>query len=94
MHERIRVDAFKRAREGKRVADLTPTSFSGRKAKNRSQPFAAGEKTVAHRLVKRRWFDVRLRQIVVERPVNLLSAGPEIRFQIHCDRDADCSGPR
>src|SRR5580765_112903 len=91
------MDAFERASEGKRVFDFSAASFSGRKTKNRSQPFAPGEKAVAHRPVKRRRFRTRFRQIAIERAVDLFLPGSEISFQIHftsADRiDAICSIP-
>jgi hypothetical protein len=87
------VDAFQRTGEGKRIPDFSAASFSGREAKNRSQSLAAREKAVAHRSVKRTWFRVRFWQIAIERVVDLLLPGSEIRFQIHFDADVDCSRP-
>src|SRR5207249_9493866 len=71
------------AGEGKRVADFSATSFGCCKTENRSQSFASGEKAIAHRSVKRRWFRFRLRLITIQRAVDLLLARAEIRFQIH-----------
>jgi hypothetical protein len=87
------VDAFQRAGEGKGNPDFSPASVSGRETKNRSQSLAPGEKTVAHRPVKRCWFRVRFRQIAIQGVVDLFLPGSEIRFQIHFDLDVDCSGP-
>ena len=61
MHERICVDAFERTGQRKSILDLAMASFRCRKTKDRPQSLASGEKTVAHRLVKRRWFDSRFR---------------------------------
>jgi len=58
VHQRVGVDAFERAGEGKRISDAAAASFGGRETKNRSQSLASGEKAVAHRLVKRCWFAV------------------------------------
>ena len=94
VHQRVSVDAFQRAGEGKGILHFPPASFSCREAKNRSQSFAAGEQAVAHRLVKCFWFGVRFRQIAIKRVVDFFLPGSEIRFQIHFDLDVDCSGPR
>jgi len=83
VHERVRVDAFERAGEGKRISDAAAASFGGRETKNRSQSLPPGEKAVAHRLVKRCWFAVCLRQVAVERAVDLQLPGPKVGFQIH-----------
>ena len=77
------MDAFERAGEGKRISDAAAASFGGRETKGRSQSLAPGEKAVAHRLVKRRWFAVRLRQIEIECAVDLYLPGSEVGFQIH-----------
>src|SRR5206468_5651171 len=90
VHQRVSVDAFQRAGEGKSISDFSAASVSGREAKNRSQSLAAREKAVAHRSVKRSWFRARLWQIAIERVVDLLLPGSEIRFQIHCDANVDC----
>jgi len=82
------VDAFKRARERKRIVDLSATSFSRRQTQNRSQTFAAGKQTVAHRPVKRRGFSIRLRQIAVESAVDQLLASDEMVFEIHVAKTA------
>src|SRR4029453_6717740 len=65
VHQRVSVDTFQCAGEGKAIPDFSPASFSGREAKNRAQSFATGEKAVAHRLVKRYWLRARLRQIAI-----------------------------
>jgi hypothetical protein len=83
MHERIRVDAFERAGQGESILGLAMASFRCRETKDRPQSLASGEKTVAHRLVKRRRFDSRFRQIAVQGAVDLFLMGPQIGFQIH-----------
>ncbi len=83
MDERVGVDAFKCARDRQRVIDTAMTSFGCREAKNRSQTFAARKQTVTHRLVERVRFRVRLRQIAIERAVDLSLPDLEILFQIH-----------
>jgi hypothetical protein len=77
------VDAFERAGEGERVFDFSAASFSGRKTENRSQSFASGEKTVAHRFVKRRWFPTRFRQITIEGVVDPLLTRSKVLSQVH-----------
>ena len=51
VHERVGVDTFDGTGQGKRIFDLPATSFSCGKTKNRTQSFASGKKTVAHRLL-------------------------------------------
>ena len=83
MDEGVGVDAFERAREGQCVIDTAMTRFGCCKAKNRSQTFAAREQTVTHRLVECDRFRVRLRQIAIQRAVDLSLPDLEILFQIH-----------
>src|SRR5437762_1053254 len=59
---------------------IAAARFSRSQTKNRPQPFPAGEQTVAHRLVDRRWLDVLLRQISIQRPIDLLLPRFKIRF--------------
>ena len=82
------MDAFKRARDRKRIVDLAATGFSRRQAQNRPQTFAAGKQTVAHRPVKRRGLPIRLRQIAVQSAVDQLLASDEIAFEIHVAKTA------
>ena len=92
VHQRISVDAFDRAGEGKGGIDVAATSFSRGEAKNRSQSLASGKKTVPHRLVERSGFRTRFRQITIKRAVDLFLAGPKILFEIHgMEVDAGCS---
>jgi hypothetical protein len=77
------VDAFKRARQRKRVVDLAATSFSRSQTQNGPQTFTTGKQTVAHSPVKRRGLPIRLRQIAVQRAVDQLLASDEIVFEIH-----------
>ena len=88
VHERVRVDTFKRAREWKRVVDLTPTSFRRGETKNRPQPFPASKQTVAHRPVNRRRLDIRPRQIPIQRAVDQFLASAEMAFEIHVTKTA------
>lgn len=82
------MDAFQRAGERKRVADLSPARVGCGEAENRSQPFAAGKKTVTHRSVQRRGFRNRFRQVAVERALDQFLARDEICFDVH---DSECS---
>ena len=61
VHERIGVDAFERAGQGKRNLGLAMASFCRCETKDRPQSLASGEKAVAHRFVKRRRFNGRFR---------------------------------
>jgi hypothetical protein len=82
------VDAFKRARQWKRIVDPAATSFSRSQTQTRSHTFAAGKQTVAHSPVKRRGLPIRLRQIAVQRAVDQLLACDEIVFEIHVAKTA------
>jgi len=82
------VDALQRARERNCVADLSATSFGCREAENRSQPFAASEKTVAHRPVQGRGFPIRFWQEAIERAFDESLARDKIGFDVH---NSDCS---
>src|SRR5689334_7397289 len=83
MHQRIRVNAFKRAREWKRIPDCTASSFSRSQAEDWPQTFTTGKQTVTHGPVKCGRLRVRLWQIAVQRPVDQLLAGDQIIFDIH-----------
>ena len=83
MHQRIGVDAFDGAGEGKGVIDVAATGFSRGEAKDRSQSFASGKKTVPHRLVERAGFVVAFGKIAIKRAVDHFLAGPKILFEIH-----------
>jgi hypothetical protein len=74
------VDAFDRTGEGQRCSDFPSTGFRGGKAKNRPEPFSAGEDTVAHRLVNGRGSRRSLRQKLIERTINFLLPDGEIVF--------------
>ena len=74
VHQRVGVDAFERAGEGKRISDAAAASFGGRETKNRSQSLASGKKTVPHRLVERSGFRTRFRQVAIQRAVDLFLA--------------------
>ena len=82
------MDAFKRARQWKRIIDLPATSFSRSQTQNRPQTFAAGKQTVAHSPMKRRGLPIRLRQITVQSAVDQLLASDEIVFEIHVAKTA------
>ncbi len=73
---------------GSCVADFSTASFGCRETKNRSQPFAAGEKTVTHRPVQGRGFRIRFRQVAIERAFDQLLARDEIGFDVH---NPECS---
>jgi hypothetical protein len=88
VHERVGMDAFKRARQWKRIVDPAATSFSRRQTQNRPQTFAAGKQTVAHSSVKRRGLPIRLGQIAIQRAVDQLLASDEIVFEIHVAKTA------
>jgi hypothetical protein len=77
------VDAFEGTSERKRVADLSTASFRCREAKNRSQPFAAREKTVAHSSVQGRGFRIRFWQVAIKCALDQFLARDEIRFDVH-----------
>ncbi len=83
VHQRVGVDAFNSAGEGKRIADVATASFSRGETENRPQSFASGKKAVAHGLVEGGRFRTRLRQIVVQGTVDLFLAGAKIFFEIH-----------
>ena len=82
------MDAFDGTSERERLPDLSTTSLGCSEAKNRAQPFAASEKTVAHRPVQGRGFPIRLRQVTIERAFDQVLARDEIGFDIH---NPDCS---
>src|SRR2546423_11318358 len=88
VHERVGVDAFKRACQRKRIVDPATTSFSCSQTQNRPQTFAAGKQTVAHRPVKCRGLPIRLRQIAVQSAVDQLLASDELAFEIHVTKTA------
>ena len=82
------MNAFKRAREWKRIIDLAVASFSRSQAQNRPQTFSAGKQTVAHRPVNRRRLDIRFRQITVQRAVDQFLVSDEMAFNIHVIKTA------
>ena len=82
------MNAFKRARQWKRIVDVSPTSFSRSQTQNRPQTFASSKQTVAHSPVKRRGFPVRIRQIAVQRAIDQFLASDEIAFEIHVAKTA------
>ena len=83
VHERVRVDALQRACERNYIADFSPASFRGGQTENRPQPFAASEKTVAHRPVQGRGFAVRFRQVAIKSALNLSLVCSQIAFEVH-----------
>src|SRR5947207_6153815 len=83
MHQRVGVDTFDGAGEGKRGIDIAATSFGGGETKDRPQSFASGKKTVPHRLVERDRFGARFGQIPIKRAIDHFLPGPKILFEIH-----------
>jgi hypothetical protein len=83
MDERVGVDAFDRAGEGKRRLRLSTQDFGRREADDGTQALAAREDAVSHRLMNR----FRARggggQETIERGIDLFLAGRPITGKIH-----------
>src|SRR5438270_3744658 len=73
VNERISVDAFHRTGVWQGGAGFSAAGFGGRETKNRPEAFAAGEQTVAHRLVDGRGRHRGLGQKSVEGAIDLFS---------------------
>src|SRR6516225_1066770 len=78
--ERVGMDTFHRGSERNRSFRLSSATFAGSQTQDRTQPFAAREDAVAHRLVNRLRFNRCLWQKHFERSVNHLLPCHKIHF--------------
>ena len=83
MDERVGVDAFNCASQGKGISDLATASLRRSEAKNRAKPFPSREQAVTHRLVNRRRLHAFFGQKAIERLLDLLLPGGDVILKIH-----------